>query len=124
MPPEPATNVRVASGLRPTDAVLWLQERPGGALCLVVTSARGCGVEVRTAPDAEKRLQMLAESALAGHALRALAWHAEGFVPEGAPIAVVAACCEHRKDATRLVDAMLVGLKGLSTRTDVPDARS
>lgn len=104
----------------PHDALAWLGGSPSGALAFVVTSAKGTGVRCDPSPEAERLLDEAAERALAAGATRVLAWHARGVVQPGAPVAIVGACAEHRKDALRAVDLLLAGLKGVSERTDLP----
>lgn len=98
----------------------WLQEGSAGALSLVVTSAKGHGLRADPATDAWALLDAACARALEAGASRVLAWHAQGVVPAGAPVAIVGACAEHRKDALRAVDALLAGLKGVAARTDLP----
>ena len=114
-------SLRVAPSLSPQDALAWLSEAPGGALAFVVTSAKGSAVRVDPTPGAEALLAQAANHAQAvAGAMRVLAWHAQGVVPLGQPVAVVGACAEHRKDALRAVDLLLAGLKGVAARTDLP----
>ena len=113
-------SVRVAPDLSPYDALAWLQEGPSGALAFVVTSAKGTPLRADPAPEAPSLLDAACARAFDLGATRALAWHAEGVVPLGGPVAVVGACAEHRKDALRAVDALLAGLKGVAARTDLP----
>lgn len=113
-------SARIAPDVRAQDALAWLQEAPGGALAFVVTSAKGAGVRVEPRPDALALLDAALGRAFAAGATRALAWHAEGDVPPGAPVAIVGASAPHRKDALEAVDVLLAGLKGVAERSDPP----
>lgn len=115
-------SARVLDAPSAADALAWLQAQPGGALAFVVTSAKGTALHAEPTPEAEALLDAACARALEAGASRALAWHARGPVPLGAAVAVVGACAEHRKEALRAVDVLLAGLKGVATRTDVPDA--
>ena len=113
-------DVRVAASPSAQEALSWLSAGPSGALSLVVTRAKGTAVRCDPTPEALRLLGEAADRALQAGAARVLAWHAEGVVPVGAPVAIVGACAEHRKEALRAVDVLLAGLKGVAARTDLP----
>jgi molybdopterin synthase catalytic subunit len=112
-------SLRVAPGLQPQDALSWLSLEPAGALAFVVTAAKDGGLRADPSPEAEAILSRALDHAEAAGATRVLAWHAQGVVPLGGPVAIVGACAAHRKDALRAVDLLLAGLKGAAARTDL-----
>lgn len=119
---EDRIDARVLPAPEPSAALEELQRHEGGALALMVTRARGCALRVTPRPDAHARLVQAARDALAdaGEGAHVLVWHAEGDVPLGGPVAVVGAAARGRKEAQRAVDVLLLGLKGVAQREDLP----
>lgn len=112
--------VRCAFEERPDPVALlaWLLEAPGGAAHLVVTRAKGAGLE------AAARMELEAMEARCLDALgdleihRAVFLHAEGIVPLHAPVAVVGAAADHRKEVFEASDRLMEALEGVAERRD------
>ena len=108
----------LGADLPPARALEWLHAEPSGAVALVVTRAKGAGVACAPAADAREKLEAAAGAAEALGAARVLLWQVTGEVPPGGAVAIAGAAAEHRKDATRAVEALLAGLKGVAERRD------
>lgn len=112
-------SARIVPRPSPEEALAWAMGSDGAAVSIVVIRAVGCAVDVAPAPDAQQRLDASARAALKDGVSRALVWHSTGRVAVGGPMVVVAAAGRKRKDALGATDALLAGLRGVATRTDL-----
>lgn len=113
------TSAKLAPLLDADAALRWLSRAPAGATALMVTTARERAVRVTANPDAMKRIHAALDAAIASGATRALLWSLDGTASVGEAIAIVGAVAEHRAQATRAVELLLAGLKGVAERTDL-----
>lgn len=114
----PRADVRLLLAPDPAAALPFLTQA-GGTMALVAPGAKPPGVRLDPTERAEAQLAAAAEQALRTGAQRVLVWQGVGLVAPGRPVAVVGAVAGDRKVALAAVQALLAGLSGVATRTDV-----